>query len=47
VAANAAPDNTGVYTESECQQGSLGRFRSIFAMPLMLGHAGKLKKYGA
>ena len=47
VAANAMPDNTGVYTESECNQGSLGRFRSILAMPLMLGHAGKLKKYGA
>ena len=39
VAANAMPDNTGVYTESECIQGSLGRFRSILAMPLMLGHA--------
>jgi 2,3-bisphosphoglycerate-independent phosphoglycerate mutase len=47
VAGNALPDNTGVFTERECAQGSLGRFRSIFAMPLMLGHAGKLKKFGA
>jgi 2,3-bisphosphoglycerate-independent phosphoglycerate mutase len=47
VAANVLPDNTGVYTERECVQGSLGRFRSLFAMPLMLGHAGKLKKFGA
>jgi 2,3-bisphosphoglycerate-independent phosphoglycerate mutase len=47
VAETALPDNTGVFTERECVQGSLGRFRSIFAMPLMLGHAGKLKKFGA
>lgn len=47
VAANVLPDNTGVFTERECAQGHLGRFRSVFAMPLMLGHAGKLKKFGA
>ncbi len=47
VAPTALPDNTGVFTERECAGGLLGRFRSIFAMPLMLGHAGKLKKFGA
>jgi 2,3-bisphosphoglycerate-independent phosphoglycerate mutase len=47
LAANALPDETGVFTERECARGLLGRFRSINAMPLMLGHAGKLKKYGA
>jgi 2,3-bisphosphoglycerate-independent phosphoglycerate mutase len=47
VASTAMPDNTGVFTERECAQGSLGRFRSVFAMPLILGHAGKLKKFGA
>ena len=43
----AIPDRIGVFTERECAQGLLGRFRSIFAMPLMLAHAGKLKKFGA
>ena len=47
VAPTALPDNTGVFTERECAQGLLGRFRSVYAMPLMLGHAGKLKKFGA
>lgn len=47
VAATALPDETGVFTERECARGLLGRFRSVNAMPLMLGHAGKLKKYGA
>ncbi len=47
IAATALPDHTGVFTERECAQGILGRFRSLEAMPLMLAHAGKLKKYGA
>jgi len=47
VAPTALPDETGSFTERECAKGLLGRFRSIFAMPLMLGHAGKLKKFGA
>jgi len=47
VAPTALPDETGSFTERECAKGLLGRFGSIFAMPLMLGHAGKLKKYGA
>lgn len=47
VAPTALPDETGSFTERECAKGLLGRFRSIFALPLMLGHAGKLKKFGA
>jgi len=47
VAPTALPDETGVFTERECAGGLLGRFPSLRAMPLMLGHAGKLKKFGA
>ena len=36
----ALPDETGVFTERECATGLLGRFPSLRAMPLMLGHAG-------
>ncbi len=43
----ALTDETGVFTERECATGLLGRFPSLRAMPLMLGHAGKLKKFGA
>lgn len=35
------------FTENECLKGSLGIFHSIDAMPLMLGSAQKLAKYGA
>jgi len=41
------PDRVKVFSERECSQGYLGRFQAIYAMPLMLAHAGKLKKYGA
>jgi len=47
VSPTALPDNIGVFTERECAQGLLGRFRSIYALPLMLAHAGKLRKFGA
>jgi 2,3-bisphosphoglycerate-independent phosphoglycerate mutase len=47
VSPTVLPDSTGVFTERECGQGSLGRFRALYAMPLMLAHAGKLKKFGA
>lgn len=43
----ALPDGVARFSERECSQGSLGRFQAIYAMPLMLAHAGKLKKYGA
>jgi len=47
VSPTALPDNIGVFTERDCAQGLLGRFPALYAMPLMLAHAGKLKKYGA
>jgi 2,3-bisphosphoglycerate-independent phosphoglycerate mutase len=47
VSPTALPDGTGVFTERACGGGLLGRFPSLRAMPLMLAHAGKLKKYGA
>jgi 2,3-bisphosphoglycerate-independent phosphoglycerate mutase len=47
ISPTALPDGTGVFTERECGGGLLGRFPAVNAMPLMLAHAGKLKKYGA
>jgi len=35
------------FSESDCLKGELGVFRAIHAMPLILSHAGRLKKYGA
>ena len=46
-ATTAMPDAVVRFTERTCSQGYLGRFQAIYAMPLMLAHAGKLKKYGA
>jgi len=44
---SSQPDAVNQYSERECSQGFLGRFQAIYAMPLMLAHAGKLKKFGA
>ncbi len=44
---NAIADKVMMFTEKECSQGYLGRFQAIYAMPLMLAHARKLKKFGA
>jgi len=43
----AIPDKVTRFSERECSQGYLGRFQAIYAMPLMLAHAQKLKKFGA
>ena len=43
----AQTDKVKKFTEKECSHGYLGRFRSLYAMPLMLAHAGKLVKFGA
>ena len=47
VSPTAFPDDVTKFTERECGRGHLGRFPSLSAMPLILAHAGKLKKYGA
>jgi len=46
-AKTAMPDTVRRFSERTCCHGYLGRFQAIYAMPLMLAHAGKLKKYGA
>jgi 2,3-bisphosphoglycerate-independent phosphoglycerate mutase len=46
-ARTAMPDTAARFSERSCSQGYLGRFKAIYAVPLMLAHAGKLKKYGA
>ena len=35
------------FTERECAKGSLGRIHSTDLMPLLMAHAGRLKKFGA
>lgn len=47
ISPTAGVDDVVAFTERACAKGILGRFRSISAMPLMLAHALKLKKYGA
>jgi len=44
---SALSDGVKQFSEKACSQGYLGRFQAIYAMPLMLAHAGKLKKFGA
>ena len=46
-ARTAMPDEVTAFTERNCSRGYFGRFQSLYAMPLMLAHAEKLKKYGA
>ncbi|MCK4352868.1 2,3-bisphosphoglycerate-independent phosphoglycerate mutase [candidate division WOR-3 bacterium] len=41
------PDSAKRFTERECMRGGLGHFNAVDAIPLMLAHALKLKKFGA
>jgi 2,3-bisphosphoglycerate-independent phosphoglycerate mutase len=47
LARSAFPDEVEVFSERACSRGYLGRFPSLYAMPLVLAHAGKMKKFGA
>ncbi len=47
VSKTAGADDVAEFTERACGKGLLGRFRALYAMPLMLAHALKLKKFGA
>jgi 2,3-bisphosphoglycerate-independent phosphoglycerate mutase len=46
-AQSALTDDVERFSERACAQGFLGRFQAVYAMTLMLAHAGKLKKFGA
>jgi 2,3-bisphosphoglycerate-independent phosphoglycerate mutase len=46
-AGSAFPDDVTEFSERACSRGYLGRFPALQAMPLLLAHAGKLKKFGA
>lgn len=41
------PDKFSSFNEKNCKKGGLGQFFSVEAMPMMLGYAKKLEKYGA
>jgi 2,3-bisphosphoglycerate-independent phosphoglycerate mutase len=47
VSRNAGRDDVRSFSELACSRGLLGRFRSLYAMPLMLAHSLKLRKFGA
>jgi 2,3-bisphosphoglycerate-independent phosphoglycerate mutase len=41
------PDRAQSFGERECLLGGLGQFEAKYLMPIALGHAGKLQKFGA
>jgi 2,3-bisphosphoglycerate-independent phosphoglycerate mutase len=41
------PDGVRGFDERACRRGSLGWFPAQHVMPLLMGHAGKLERYGA
>lgn len=44
---NVRPDACMTFGETECLRGGLGMFEAIYLMPILLGHAGRLAKFGA
>jgi len=46
-AQTAQGDSVSRFSETDFCQGYLGRFPAVHVMPLLLAHAGKMKKYGA
>jgi 2,3-bisphosphoglycerate-independent phosphoglycerate mutase len=46
-APTSRPHGAGGFGESACRSGSLGRFVGRHLLPMLMGHAGKLAKYGA
>ena len=47
VSARAFPDGHERFTERTCRKGGLGHIKAMDAMPMMLGAAGRLAKFGA
>ncbi|HRD01467.1 MAG TPA: 2,3-bisphosphoglycerate-independent phosphoglycerate mutase [Candidatus Saccharicenans sp.] len=47
ISPRAEGDDVAEFSQKACTKGALGRFQSIYAMPLMLAYALKLKKFGA
>jgi 2,3-bisphosphoglycerate-independent phosphoglycerate mutase len=41
------PDRATTFGERECILGGLGQFEARYLLPIALGHAGRLQKYGA
>ena len=46
-ASSARADDVTTFDEYACAQGSLGLHPGLHVMGLALGHAGRLRKYGA
>lgn len=44
---NARRDGSLSFSEKSCQVGGLGHLQAKYLMPLLLAHAGRLKKFGA
>ena len=41
------PDDVTTFGERACMRGGLGHIRHVDLLPLAMGHAGRLEKFGA